>query len=98
MKDIPAAHISCFGVIPKHHTPHKWRLSTYVSHPVDFSINDSIPKDLCSFTYITVDTAINHIIDLQGPGTLLAKVDIKSAFHLLPVHSSDHLPAGNEVE
>ena len=92
-KDIPAAHISRFGVIPNHHMPNKWRLIVDLSHPVDFSINDGIPKDLCSLTYITVDTAINHIIEL-GPGTLLAKIDIKSAFCLLPVHPSDrHLLA-----
>ena len=60
-----------------------------LSHPAGCSINDGIPKDLCSLTYITVDTAINHIITL-GPGTLLAKVDIKSAFRLLPVHPADH--------
>ena len=93
MEDIPAAHISCFGVIPKNHTPNKWRLIVDLSHPVDFSINDGIPKDMCSLTYITVDTAINHIIEL-GPGTLLAKIDIKSTFRLLPVHPSDrHLLA-----
>jgi len=84
-EDIPAAHVR---VIPKHHSPNKWRLIVDLSHPVDFSINDGIPKDLCSLTYITVDTAINHIIEL-GSGTLLAKIDIKSAFRLLPVHPSD---------
>ena len=90
---IPAAHISRFGVIPKHHTPNKWRLIVDLSHPADHSINDDIPKDLCSLTYITVDTAINHIIKL-GPGSLLAKIDIKSAFRLLPVHPTDcHLLA-----
>ena len=93
MEDIPAAHISHFGVIPKHHSPNKWRLIVDLSHPVDFSINDGIPKDLCSLTYISVDTAINYIMEL-GPGTLLAKSDIKSAFRLLPVHTSDrHLLA-----
>ena len=80
-------HISRFGVIPKKHSQ-KWRLIVDLSHPAGCSINDGIPKDLCSLTYITVDTAINHIITL-GPGTLLAKVDIKSAFRLLPVHPAD---------
>ena len=93
MEDILAAHISRFGVIPKHHSLNKWRLIVDLSHPVDFSINDDIPKDLCSLTYITVDTVINHIMEL-GPETLLAKIDIKSAFRLLPVHPSDrHLLA-----
>ena len=44
-------------------------------------------------SYITVDTAIQHIITL-GQGALLAKLDIKSAFRLLPVHPADrHLLA-----
>ena len=38
-------------------------------------------------------TAIKHIITL-GQGTLLAKLDIKNAFRLLPVHPADrHLLA-----
>ena len=61
-EDIPAAHISCFGVIPRHHAPKKWRLIIDLSHPVNFSINDDILKDLCCHTYITVDTAINHTV------------------------------------
>jgi len=85
---IPHAHISRFGVIPKSHQPNKWRLIIDLSHPTGHSINDGIPKDLCSLTYITVDTAIEHIQHL-GKGTLLAKIDIKSAFRLLPVHPSD---------
>ena len=88
----PGAHISRFGVIPKNHSK-KWRLIVDLSHPAGYSINDGIPKDLCSLTYITVDTAIKHIITL-GPGTLLAKLDIKSAFCLLLVHPGDrHLLA-----
>ena len=91
--DIPDAHISRFGVIPKQHKPNNWRLIVDLSHPVGSSVNDGIPKELCSLSYITVDTAINHIIEL-GPGALLAKMDIKSAFRLLPVHPSDrHLLA-----
>ena len=32
-----------------------------LSHPASYSINDGIPKDLRSLTYITVGTAIKHI-------------------------------------
>ena len=39
-------------------------------------------------TYITIDDAIQKIVAL-GPGTLLAKIDIKSAFRLIPVHPAD---------
>ena len=91
--DIPDAHISRFDIIPKQHKPDKWRLIMDLSHPVELSVNDGIPKELCSLSYITVDTAIDYIIGL-GPETLLAKMDIKSAFRLLPVHPSDrHLLA-----
>ena len=91
--DIPHAHISRFGVIPKHHKPDKWRLIVDLSHPADFSVNDGIPKELCSLTYITVDITTHHIMKF-GPSALLAKMDIKNAFRLLPVHPADcHLLA-----
>ena len=52
------------------------------------SVNNGISKQLCLLKYITVDAAISHIITF-GPGTLLAKIDIKHAFRLLPVHPAD---------
>ena len=85
---VPHAHVSRFGVIPKNHQPDKWRLIVDLSHPSSGSINSGIPKSLCSLKYITVDSAINHI-NQMGQGTLLAKIDIKSAFRLLPVHPAD---------
>ena len=78
-------HISRFGVIPKSHQPHKWHLIVYLSHPKGKSINAGIPKDLCTMTTIMVDDAIRQIMML-GSGTLLAKIDIKSAFRIIPVH------------
>ena len=81
------AHITQFGVIPKKYLQ-KWRLIVDLSHPTGCSINNGIPKDLCSLTYITVDTAINQILTLS-PGTLLAKVDIRSTFRLLSVYPVD---------
>ena len=90
---IPGAHVSRFGVIPKGHQTNKWRLIVDLSHPKGRSINDGIPKDLCSMSYITIDDAIERIVAL-GPGTLLAKIDVKSAFRLIPVHPADrHLLA-----
>ena len=89
----PHMHISRFGVIPKHHQPNKWRLIIDLSHPSNHSVNDRIPKPLCSLSYTTIDSAICQILKL-GRGTLLAKTDIKHAFRLLPVHPSDrHLLA-----
>jgi len=90
---VPMVHISRFGVIPKGHQPGKWRLIVDLSHPKSRSVNDGIPKSLCSLKYITVDDAIQEILQL-GQGAHLAKVDIKSAFRLLPVHPADrHLLA-----
>ena len=43
---------------------------------------------MCSLKYITLEDAVQQILTL-GPGTLLAKIDIKSAFRLLPVHPAD---------
>lgn len=57
------------------------------------SINDGIPKVLYGLSYITIDDTINKILEL-GANTLLAKIDIKSAFRPLPVHPADrHLLA-----
>ena len=85
---LPAAHISRFGVIPKGHQPDKWRLIIDLSFPKGQSINDGIPKELCSLQYITIDHTINHIMTI-GQGAQLGKIDIKSAFRLLPVHPTD---------
>ena len=59
-----------------------------LSYPKGNSINDGIPKAPCSLKYITVDHAIQHIVTM-GSGALLAKIDVQSAFRLLPVHPAD---------
>ena len=85
---LPSCQISRFGVIPKNLQPGKWRLIVDLSHPKGKSVNDGIPKHLCSLKYITLEDAVQQILTL-GPGALLAKIDIKSAFRLLPVHPAD---------
>ena len=84
----PDIHISRFGVIPKSHQISKWRLILDLSFPKRKSVNDRLLKDHCSLHYSTIDDAIQHIMKL-GRGTVLSKVDIKSAFRLLPVHPAD---------
>ena len=85
--------VAGFGVIPKNHQPNKWRLIIDLSHPQGNSINDGIPQHLCSLSYVSVDDAILNILQ-SGKGTTLAKIDIKSAFRLLPMHRTDrHLLA-----
>ena len=77
-------HISRFGVIPKSHQHNKWRLIFDLSSPRGHSVNDGVPKELCSMSYVSVDDAVRKILD-SGPGSMLAKIDIKSAFRRIPV-------------
>lgn len=84
----PTAVVSRFGVIPKNHQPGKWRLIVDLSHPRGASVNDGIEKELCSLKYTSVDEAVRVIREL-GPGTQLAKLDIESAYRLIPVHPED---------
>ena len=93
----PSVHINRFGVIPKSHQPNKWRLIVDLSFPAHKSVNDGIPKELCSMSYVTIDDAIQKIISM-GPDAKLAKVDIKHAFRLIPVHPADRHLLGMEWE
>ena len=86
-KSLSEVHIIQFGVIPKNY-PDKWRLIEDLSYPSGHSMNDGISKGLCSLNYIIIDDAVNHILEL-GCGTHLAKIDIKNAFRLIPVHPTE---------
>ena len=97
----PNVQISRFGVIPKAHQPGRWRLIFDLSHPKGWSVKDpkgwsvkdGIPKYFCSMSYISVDDAVKGVMEL-GRGTLLAKIDPKNAFRMVPVHPADrHLLA-----
>ena len=85
--------VAGFGVIPKNHQSNKWRLIIDLSHPQGNSINDGIPQHLCSLSYVSVDDAILNIFTIRKRNHA-SKIDIKSAFRLLPVHRTDrHLLA-----
>lgn len=85
---LPSATTSSFGVIPKPHQPGKHRLILDLSRPRGSSVNDGIEADLCSLKYTSVDQAVQTIMTL-GPGALMAKFDIESAYRLIPVHPDD---------
>lgn len=87
-EDVQSVHISRFGVIPKKSQPGKWRLIVDLSHPNEASVNDGINSSLCSLSYASVDDAADIILQL-GTNTLLAKLDIKSAYRIVPVHPED---------
>ena len=85
----PSLHINRFRVIPKGHSPGKWRLITDLSYPPEGSVNEGANPQYCSLSYVTVDT-VASVVASFGPGSLMAKVDIESAYRLIPVHPDDH--------
>ena len=89
--------INRFGVIPKGHDQEKWRLITDLSFPPGHSVNDGIDPTLCSLSYSTVDEVAGLVARL-GPGALLAKIDIESAYRLIPVHPDDRPLLGMQWE
>ena len=77
-----------FGVIPKANKPGKWRLIVDLSYPHGNSVNDGIPTNDASMAYSSIEDA-GRIIANLGKNTLLAKIDIASAFRIIPVHPED---------
>ena len=83
----PGVQISRIGVIPKRSTG-KWRLIVDLSAPEGASVNDNIDENLCSLSYISVEDAVKEIM-AKGRGSQLAKIDIRSAYRIIPVYPED---------
>ena len=94
---IPGLHINRMGVVPKGHTPGRWRLITDLSHPEGGSVNDGIEAQLCSLKYTSVESVAIPAQRL-GRSALLEKLDIRSAYRLVPVHPQDRFLLGVEWE
>ena len=77
---------SGIGLVPK--KDGGWRLIHHLLAPSGSSINDYIDPSKFSLSYATIDDAI-AILNSLGPGTLMAKIDLKSAFHQCPVRPDD---------
>lgn len=86
-------HINRVGVVPKGHNTGKFRMITDLSHPEGRSVNDGVDPELCSLSYLSVDEVARVVASL-GTGTLLAKIDIESAYRLIPVHPQDRCLQG----
>ena len=82
-----------FGVIPKSGKSGKWRLIVDLSHPEGRSVNDGIDPGLCSLKYVRVDDVVRRLVQM-GPGAEMAKIDVKSAYRIVPVHPSDRWMLG----
>ena len=86
---IPLPNFQCHpvGVVPKKHST-EWRTIYHLAYRQGTSINDHIPKDPFSLSYVRVDDAIS-ILQSLGRGAFMAKTDLKSAFRLIPIHLND---------
>ena len=93
----PRCQVSLFGVIPKGNRTGKWRLIVDLSSPESGSVNEGISQQLCTLTYVSVDDIAAKILEL-GRGTMLAKLDIQSAYRLVPVHPDDRPLLGMKWE
>ena len=84
----PDMFISRFRAVPKNHQPNKCCLITDLAHSTGSSANYGITPTLCSLAYVSIDDPILKILQ-SGKGTMLATIDIQSAFYLLPLHPED---------
>ena len=68
----------------------KWQMTMHLSAPVgvSMSINDYISSDDFSLHYSSIDDAVRLLLSL-GKGAKMAKVDLKSAFRIIPVCKQD---------
>ncbi|OCT57837.1 hypothetical protein XELAEV_18002927mg [Xenopus laevis] len=76
--------VSPLGIVPKKE-PGKFRMIQHLSYPEGASVNDALDKEQCSIQYQSFEKAL-ETVKMQGEGALIAKVDIESAFRLLPLH------------
>lgn len=73
-------------VIPNASQPGKWHLIVDLSHPEGKNMNDGINPELCFLHYVKVDD-VERMIWQLGPGTQMAKIDIKSSYRIVLAHS-----------
>lgn len=85
-KPLDNLHCSPLGAAPK--KDGTVRVVLDLSSPRGFSVNDRISKEDFSVQYSSFDEAVNLIKSL-GPNCYMAKLDIKHAFRLCPVHADD---------
>ena len=79
---LPNFRCSGLGLVPKHDGG--WRAIYHLSAPYGSSINDSINPEDYALSYCSVDDAF-AIVSALGKGTIMAKIDLKNAFRLVPV-------------
>ena len=61
-------------------------LNCHLSSPEGGIVNDGVDTNLCSLPYVGVEEAARGVATI-GRGALLAKVDVKSAYCNIPIHT-----------
>ena len=80
--------ISPIGVIPKK-LPGEFRMIQHLSFPYGASVNDCIPHKFSSVSYASIQEAIEFINVDATKTVFMAKVDVESAFRIIPVRPAD---------
>ena len=83
---LPNFCTSGLGLVPKNDGG--WRIIYHLSAPTGHSVNDFIDPFTYSLSYYSIDDAYT-IINKLKPGALLSKIDLKDAFHSIPVRPAD---------
>ena len=83
---VDSLQINRFGVIPK--KDRGWRLILDLSLPFGHSVNNGINKEELTLTYSKV-SYVKALIIKAGRGALMGKVDVRSAYRIIPVHPLD---------
>ena len=94
INELPQLHINRIGVVPKGQDAGKWRIIMDLSFPHGQNVNDGIDPSFCSLCYTTVDEVAARVAHL-GRGTLLAKIDIESAYRLQYTPTTDPCKQSN---
>ena len=79
--------ISSLGVVPKS-TPGKFRVIVDLSSPTTQSVNDQLHREWCQVAYASVDDAA-LLLHALGPVAQMAKLDIREAYRIIPVHPEE---------
>lgn len=87
---------SPLGLVPKREHG-KFRMIHDLSFPKTSSVNDCIDPIDAAVTYETLDNVIG-LVQKMGAGALIAKVDIESAFRIIPVKPEDRYLLGFTVQ
>ena len=83
---------SSIAVISKK-TPGKWRVIVEMSSPQNATVNNYLRRELTHVAYGSIeDTA--HLMHHLGRNCQLAKLDIKEAYWIIPVHPEDRVFQG----